>query len=216
MASQSEAQEQYFEGEVVAALPLALLESVRSHDRPGEVLEDEDLMVSLPRRLGLSGVVETQIQRYESAQRAGRTVSLNEVFGLVRLVLRRPDAELILRETGQRIVQWRYDRLPGALASLYRALPLRLAMIGITRTLRRSFRELRAGGDVITHRHPLTITAVNSNTARLDPAGTACALFTAALEHHLRLYTGKRWRVQHSECECRGGRACEWRAEPAA
>ena len=59
---------------VLAALPLALLQSTRSHDRPGEVLEDEDLSASLPRRLGLSGVIESQIQRYETAARSGKRV----------------------------------------------------------------------------------------------------------------------------------------------
>jgi len=48
---------------VAPLLPLVLLESVRAHDRPREVLEDEDLAASLPRRLGLTGVVETQIPR---------------------------------------------------------------------------------------------------------------------------------------------------------
>ena len=54
-----------------ADLPLAILESVRTHDRPAEVLEDEDLTISLPRRLGLTGVIETQIYRYQAAQKAG-------------------------------------------------------------------------------------------------------------------------------------------------
>lgn len=212
----SEAQERYFEGEVVAELPLALLESVRAHDRPGEILEDEDLTVSLPRRLGLSGVIETQIQRYETAQRAGRTVSLNEVFGLIRLVLRRPDADVILRGTGQRIASGRYQRTPETLRKLYRALPLRLALVPLTRRARRLFQDMQVGGDVIAHRHPLTLTAPASHTAELDPSGTACALYTAALEQHLALYTGRAWRVTHGDCRSRGGRACAWLAEPLA
>src|SRR5690606_9092655 len=50
-------------------LPLALLEAVRTRDKPREVLEDEDLAASLPRRLGLTSVVESQIRRYEEAVR---------------------------------------------------------------------------------------------------------------------------------------------------
>lgn len=214
--SSSEAQEQYFEGEVTAALPLCLLESVRAHDRPDEVLEDEDLTVSLPRRFGLSGVVETQIMRYESALRGGRSVSLNEVLGLVRLVLRRPDAELILRETGHRIAQWRYDRVPKTMAKLYRALPLRAAMFPVSRAAGRLFRELRVGGELVLHRHPLFLRVTGSNSAKLDPNGVACVLFTAALERYLELYTGKHWHAHQPQCEALHGSACEWRADPAA
>ena len=79
-------------GYVVPVLPLALLEAVRAHDRPDEVLEDENLAVSLPRRLGLSDVVLTQIQRYEADVQSGRRVPLPELIDLLRLVLRRPDA----------------------------------------------------------------------------------------------------------------------------
>ncbi|MGH7447075.1 MAG: hypothetical protein ACRELT_05925, partial [Longimicrobiales bacterium] len=100
------------DGSVSAAFPLALLESVRSHDRPGEVLEDEDLTISLPRRLGLTGVIETQIFRYEAAQKAGRDVPLHEVMSLIRLVMRRPDSEPILRETGQRMARWYFRHAP--------------------------------------------------------------------------------------------------------
>lgn len=92
------------QGAVHAALPLALMESVRTHDRPVEVLEDEDLTSSLPRRFGLSTVMLKQIQLYESASRAGKTVPLEEFLGLIRLVLKRPDSVPILREaaTGSR------------------------------------------------------------------------------------------------------------------
>lgn len=217
MASKpSEAQEQYFEGDVPAAVPLALLESVRAHDHPGEVLEDEDLTVSLPRRFGLSGVVENQIMRYESARRAGKSISLNEVLGLVRLVLRRPDAELILREAGVRMAEWRYARLPKYIARAYRALPLRLTLIPASRAAGRLFRDLGVGGDLKVQRSPMYVRVQQSNTARLDPAGVACALFTAALEHHLKLYTGREWNAHQPQCEAFGGSACEWRADPAS
>lgn len=211
----NEAKDEYFEGDVVAAYPLALLESVRAHEHPGEVLEEEDLTVSLPRRLGLSGVVETQIMRYESAQRAGRTVSLNEVIGLLRLVLRRPDAELIVRETGVRIADARYARLSGMLKKLYRALPLRAALIPVTRAAARLFRDLGAGSEVTVHRNPVWVRVKGSNTASLDDASVACGLFTAALEQHLAACTGRFWTVDHVQCE-RTGEVCEWRAEQRA
>jgi len=203
----------YFEGGVPAEFPLALLEAVRAHDHPGELLEDEDVTVSLPRRLGLSGVVETQIMRYQSTQRAGRLVSLNEVFALVRLVLRRPDAELILHETGHRIAELRYRRMSQASARLYRILPRSVTLLGTFRRLRSTFRELQAGDSIAIQRLPLAVRVRGSNTARLDATGTACSLFTAVLERFICHATGRDWTVRHPQCEARGAPECEWRAE---
>ena len=86
------------EATIAPALPLALLESIRAHDRPSEVLEDEDLTTSMPRRLGLTDVIDSQIRRYREDGRRG--VPLTEVADLFRLVLRRPDAEAIMRGAG--------------------------------------------------------------------------------------------------------------------
>jgi hypothetical protein len=41
-----------------AVVALTLLEVIRAQDLPTEVLEQEDTSVTLPRRLGLSDVVE--------------------------------------------------------------------------------------------------------------------------------------------------------------
>lgn len=209
----NQTQEVYFEGGVPAEFPLALLQSVRAHDHPGELLEEEDVTISLPRRLGLSGVVETQIQRYESTQRAGRKVALNEVFALIRLVLRRPDAELILRETGQRIAEQRYHKVSRTAARLYRVLPRSLTLLGTFRGLRRIFRDLHAGDEVTIQRQPLAVCVRGSGTARLDPTGSACTLYSAMLEEYVRLTTGSRWNVIHAQCETLGASQCEWRAE---
>jgi hypothetical protein len=106
MSQQESVEDVRVEGNVAPAFPLALLESVRSHDRPDEVLEAEDLTVSMSRRLGMTGIIGTQIHRYTEAQRAGRSVRVDEVMGLIRLVLRRPDAAPILHETGQRVARF--------------------------------------------------------------------------------------------------------------
>src|SRR6476660_8849379 len=116
-----------FDAGVPASLPLSLLEAVRAHDRPAEVLEDENLTVSLPRRFGLTDVVDTQIRQFEAAQRAGRNVRLDEVVNLMRLVLRRPDAGLIMEDTGRRFAQWHFDRRSALLRKVYSKLPPRLA-----------------------------------------------------------------------------------------
>jgi hypothetical protein len=197
-----------FTGNVAAAFPLALLESVRSHDRPVEILEDEDLTVSLPRRLGLTGVVETQILRYEAASRSGRQVPLGEAMGLFRLVLRRPDAAAILQETGQRVARWRSGRSGLWRAFLHRG-PARLALRSGRRAIVATLRALLAG-DQVTGTRPFTITVRGCTTARLEDSGPACSLFTGMMEEQLFLYTGKSHTVVHSGCISQGDPACEW------
>ena len=44
---------------------LRLLEVVREHDLPAELLAQEDPAQTIPRRLGLSDAVERQIRSYE-------------------------------------------------------------------------------------------------------------------------------------------------------
>lgn len=198
-----------FDGNVTAAFPLALLESVRSHDRPGEVLEDEDLMISLPRRLGLTGVIETQIFRYEAAQKAGRSVRLDEVMSLLRLVMRRPDAEPILRETGQRMARWYYRRTPELWIRILHRGPVRLGLRSARRAAAGALRALRTGDRVETAK-PFTIRIFNSTTARLEESGTGCPIITGLIEEQLLLATGKPRRVRHTCCLARGDDRCEW------
>jgi len=198
-----------FEGTVAAAFPLALLESVRAHDRPGEVLEDEDLTVSLPRRLGLTGVIQTPIFHYEAARKAGRAVPLAEVMSLIRLVLRRPDAEPILRETGQRMARWYYRRAPGLWTRILHRAPARLGLRPARRGAARALRTIRLGHS-ITSTRPFAIRVADCATALLDETGVGCTLPTGIIEEQLLLSTGKPRRVRHTCCLARGDDACEW------
>lgn len=192
---------------VIAGLPLALLESVRAHDRPGEILEDEDLTVSLPRRLGLKGVVLSQIRRYEEAHAAGKNVPGSDVISLLQLVLRRPDAEAILRDTGQRVARFRYERVSRTRAGLLRALPGSLVFIPIRRAARRLLRRI-GSNDVRIAGKPLVLRVSSSLTTDLDSLG--CTLYTGALEELVLLYSGKPRSVIHSVCLARGEEFCEW------
>jgi hypothetical protein len=198
-----------FEGSVVAAFPLALLQSIRSHDRPGEILEDEDLSVSMPRRLGLTGIVETQIFRYEATQKAGGTVPLSETMGLFRLVMRRADAEPILRETGQRVARWYFRRTPGTWQAFLHRGPARLALRSARRAAVRVLRALHAGATVEGMK-PLSITVSECITARIEDSGSACTLFTGMIEEQLLLHTGNSRRVLHDHCMVRGDDVCRW------
>jgi len=200
-------------GHVLPAFPLVLLERVRAHDRPDEVLEDEDLMQSMPRRLGLTGVVFTQIRRYEEAERAGKPVPYADVVNLIQLVLRRPDAGVILWETGQEMARRRLERVPRAIVGLTRLLPGH-GFPSAARVGRRLLRALSGGGAIEAQPRPFRVVFSDCPLATLDALGTGCSLYTGALETLVRGYSGREMKIVHEDCRARGGAACVWTQAP--
>src|SRR5262245_43069286 len=144
------------EGSASAFLPMMLLEAVHAHDRPEEILEDEDLTVSLPRRLGLTGVIDAQKRRYESAAKARKKVPLDEFASLLRLVLKRPDAEAILRDTGHRMANHSFRKVPDSYIKLLRALPHRLLVSRWLKAAKRLLQEM-GGEHVEGSTEPITL-----------------------------------------------------------
>lgn len=199
-----------------ADLPLAILESVRVHDRPAEVLEDEDLTASLPRRLGLTGVVESQIYRYRLARKRRERIPYTEVGDILRLVLRRPDSDPILREAGQAIARHHGRRPLYRLAALGRFLPGALPRRLAARTLRRLLHRIGGGVPLRVTHTPLAVEMTDPVTARVDRWGVACILYAAAIEQSVRDTTGKRPRVEHARCQSRGDERCVWEVRPAS
>jgi hypothetical protein len=196
---------------VASALPLALLEAVRSHDRPGEVLEDEDLVQSMPRRLGLTPVINSQIKKYETAFASNRRVPLSEVLDLMRLVLRRPDAPTIMEETGRRVTRLQLGRRFSPVRSLRRLIPRAIVFASVRRAARRLLRTIAGGGAVRVTGKPLAVRIDGAPTGQMET--WACQLYTGALEELIELYTGSVQRVGHVTCEARGEATCEWAAE---
>jgi predicted hydrocarbon binding protein len=196
-------------GHVLPVLPLALLETVRDQDRPVEILEAEDLSVSLPRRLGLTGIVSTQIQRYEAAVASGSRVPVPELTSLLQLVLRRPDAEPILRETGRRVARLRLGEHAPFMARVLRRFS-RLVFIPIRSAAKRLLRGI-AGEAVVEMAKPLVVRIRPSYTANLT--ASACVLYTGALEELIRLYMGQPGTIVHQHCTARGDAVCEWRIQ---
>jgi hypothetical protein len=191
-------------------LPLAILEAIRAQDRPHEMLEDEDVSASLPRRLGLTGVIESSIQRYEVAARRNRPVPAEEVVDLLRLVLRRPDARTVLVEAGHLAARRYFARLPSAATSALGVLPRAAARAAARRSARTLLRRLLGAGRLEWTRQPVAARAFEPLAARLDGAGTACALYGAALEELVSLYTHQRPHVTHPRCAAWGDECCEW------
>lgn len=188
-------------------LPLALLEAVRDQDRPVEILEAEDLSASLPRRFGLSGVVTSQIQRYEAAVSSGTRVPVADLVSLLQLVLRRPDGATIVKEMGRRVTRQRIGERAPVIARIVRR-SATLVFGPIRLSARRLLRGMVGGGRLEVTGKRLTVRITPAFTAELG--ADACALFTGTLEELVRIYTGKESAVVHSKCTARGDGACEW------
>src|SRR5260370_23389527 len=87
---------------VHSILPLAVLEAVRNLDTPVEDGLSEFAEELLVKRLGLSSTVAMQLERYEGLVRRDARVEADQLEALLRLVGRRPDAELVFADAGRR------------------------------------------------------------------------------------------------------------------
>jgi hypothetical protein len=201
---------------VSPVLALLLLETMRDLDRPEEILEEEDISASLPRRLGLSEVVRVQIHRFQEEVRRRRPQLSSQVEDLVRLVIRRPDAEEIFFEAGRRVARRYWEERSPAMRRVTRLLPRAVALAAAQRAGRRMFAELVGPSGFALQRRPLSLRIDATLTARADPGGAACAFYTGALAESLERYTGRHYRVSHPSCG-RGqpGTPCEWKVEIA-
>src|SRR5207245_11386400 len=96
---------------VHSIVPLAVLEAVKNLDTPVEDGLTEFAEVLLVKRLGLSPTVELQLAEHELLARKDARVDPSHVAALLRLVGRRPDADLVFayarrrahRPAGQRM-----------------------------------------------------------------------------------------------------------------
>lgn len=196
--------------------PLILLETMRDRDLPPETLEDEDVSISLPRRLGLSEVVRLQIQKFAGEVKAKRAQLSTTVQDLIKLVIRRPDAEEIFVEAGRRVARRFWDERSGLLRGTLRFLPRALTLRAAHRSGRKMLSRLVGPSDFAFSRRPLTFAIESTLTAEADPGGAACAFYSGAMAEHLELYTGRKYRVSHPVCRAvRNGPRCEWNIEIA-
>src|SRR3989442_270113 len=83
-------------------LTLAVLEAVRNLDTPVEDGLAEFADELLVKRLGLSSTVAMQLTQYEALVRRDAGVDAAHVEALLRLVGRRPDADLVFADAGRR------------------------------------------------------------------------------------------------------------------
>jgi hypothetical protein len=184
---------------------LVLLETLKSADRPGEVLDDENVTLTIPRRLGLSGVVEAQIQRYRQEARLGGRIAEQEILDLLRLVTRRPDSEDVFVEIGRSLTaaseapHWR------------RILPRRIAFGMARRRVVRRLKVLFDGAVVAGAGSPFILENVDDLLMKADPGGEACGLVTGLSQAVLGA-AGVEGEVRHVSCRGRGDEGCRWEA----
>jgi len=173
-------------------------------DLPPEILEAEDTTQTIPRRFGLSDVVERQIRTYRDDVRRRVRLSDEEVRGLFRLVIRRPDGAEVFNQAGRLLAG---GQRPGRWLRLF---PLGVQYRAARSRARRRLKKLfgrHVGGFgrasfVIEGRALLFIES--------DPGGDACHLLSGFSEEVLEQTLGGSAGVMHTKCQSRGDDLCRW------
>jgi hypothetical protein len=173
-------------------------------DRPVEVLDDEDVTLTMPRRFGLSGVVDAQIRRYEREARHGRRIPAAEVEDLMRLATRRGDSEELFTRVGRSLTA--ADGTP----SWRRVFPERVVLRWARQRVRRRLKSLFGERVVSAARGRFALEACSDLFLSADPGGDACALVTGLSQAVVDAYAPAAGEVVHSSCRARGGERCVW------
>ena len=188
-------------------MALRLLEVMRDMDLPVEILEAEDTTQTIPRRFGLSDVVDRQIRSYKEDARKRVRLSDEEIQGLFRFVIRRPDGSEVFRQVGRLLAQG--DRPRRWVRMLPDGLRYRVARTTARRKLKKLFGRPIGGfgrsGFVIEGRTLLFIES--------DPGGDACHLLSGFAEDVLEQTFGGGARVTHTLCQGLGHDLCRWEGE---
>ena len=190
---------------VSSVVGLSLLEVIRAFDLPTEVLASEDPTQTMPRRLGLSDVVDQQIRLFRDQVRRREKITDQQAQDLFHLVLRRPDSEEAFLKAGELLVE---DIRP--LRTFRRLYPQKARYSLSRRETRKAMKSLfgRAIGG-FAH-GPFTIEAKGHFLLEMDPGGDACALLTGLSQTILRGCLGRKVNVRHSSCEARKQDLCRW------
>jgi len=192
---------------VHSIVPLAVLEAVRNLDTPVEDGLHEFAEELLVKRLGLSSTITMQLEQYADYARRGVRVDPAHVEALLRLVGRRPDADLVFADAGRRAARRAVRALffPSRLAA--RAAP---RVLGVAVAGRAAGRVL---GAVLRREDQVPVARMTASLAvNATPDGSACGLYGAAFSELLRLLAGYEGAMVHVACRASGGDRCEWRA----
>ena len=184
---------------VHSIVPLTVLEAVKNLDTPVEDGLTEFAEELLVKRLGLSPTVAMQLAEYEQLVRRDARVDGALVEALLRLVGRRPDADLVFADAGRR----------AARRAVHRVFPP-LRLFGHF-SARRAARAV-LGADLARERHVPVARVADPIAINATPDGAACGFYGAAIGELLRLLVGYEGAMLHTACRATGAAACEWRA----
>jgi hypothetical protein len=197
------------EGRLNPGIALVLLETLREVDTPQDVLEDESFRISLPRRLGLSDVIDRQMRRYVDMRRRRQQLEASEFLDLLRLVARRPDARRVFEAAGARLGSDYAARMPRAAGLARRWAPVALRWWSLMRHLRRVAAALSPGSAIHADPREASLSLDGCLTAAADDSGSACEIVTSAFLACLE-GLGDGGEVHHPACESRGNEVCRW------
>ena len=188
---------------ISAVVALTLLEVIKVYDRPSEFFEEEDTSITMPRRLGLSDVVEVQIQNYKGETKRNRKISDKEFTNLVHLVIKRPDSKSLFFECGRRLANRNKDFW---LQFFPRRIASPIAHWRAARQLRLLFgRGIGFFTDVGFDMDGEELLFINS-----DPSGNACALISGFCSAILSSTMQDQIALDHITCKTRGDSLCRW------
>lgn len=194
---------------VQPGVALAILESLRVTDTPSETIDDEEFTQSLPRRLGLSEVIDTQIRRYTSMRDSGYTLDVSELNDLLRLIGRRPDAEAVFAAAGTRLARQHFDDQFVLTRASRRMFPVQVRERFMLRSAGRIARAVSPSSAVSTSQSPPGLEVEDCVLSDVG-SGLACSMLTAAMQECLERYVKDGGLVQHKSCKGRGSDACTW------
>ena len=185
-------------------MALRLLEVMRDMDLPGEILEDEDPTRTIPRRFGLSDVVERQIRTHREDVKKRVRLTDEDICGLFRFVIRRPDGPQVFDRAGRLLAD--AERPGRAVRILPHGLRYRAARRRARKRLKKLFGRTIGGFG----RAPFVIEGRNLIFIDADPGGDACQLISGFAEEVLAQTMGGPARMDHTLCQGRGDDLCRW------
>lgn len=192
-------------GRVAAVVGLSLLEVIRALDLPTEVLASEDPTQTMPRRLGLSDVVDQQIRLFKEQVRRRERITDRQAGDLFHLVLRRPDSEEAFLNAGELLVG-----NSKSLKGFQRFYPEKARYSLARRQLKRRIQSL-FGRPIGGFSHgAFTLEARGHFLLEMDPGGDACALMTGLAQAILGGCLRRPVKVRHTACEARKQDLCRW------
>ena len=191
-------------GRVKSIVGLRLLEVVRDRDLPDELLEQEDPAKTIPRRLGLSDVVDRQISAYRDDVRNGVHLTDQGIKDLFTMVNRRSDSDEVFLKTGRDLVEVQFPFRWGHIFS--ESIQYMLARVYLRRHVEHLF-----GRRILSFTEgPLTVEVQGLFFRVGDPEGSACYLISGICQRILEQIGHTSAEVSHTLCQARGDDRCRW------